>query len=116
MNENRGLLSSGVARVMRNKRYIFWFWLLNLMLAEFATSGFRKAAHAILDHSLNAERLTHGFDLGVLIAMLMRPEFPPMDTIATPGLYFAFLFLLATALFLPGVFLGYSSTYRLPRE
>jgi hypothetical protein len=116
MDENRGLLTSGLARVMRNKRYIFWFWLMNLTLAEFATSGFRKAAHAILDHSLNAERLTHGFDLGVLIAMLMRPEFPPMDTVSTPGLYFAFLFLLATALFLPGIFLGYSSTYRLPRE
>ena len=101
---------------MRNKRYIFWFWLLNLTLAEFATAGFRKAAHAILDHSLIAERLTHGFDLGVLIAMLMRPEFPPTDSLSTPGLYFGFLFFLATAVFLPGVFLGYSSTYRLPRD
>ncbi len=115
MNDQKGILSSGLGRVMRNKRYIFWFWLLNLTLAEFATSGFRKAAHAILDHSLNAERLTHGFDLGVLIGMMMRPEFPPMNVLSTPGLYFGFVFFLATALFLPGVFLGYSSTYRLPR-
>jgi hypothetical protein len=34
----------------------------------------------------------------------------------TPALYFAGLFFLATALFLPGVFQGYASTYRLPRE
>jgi hypothetical protein len=116
MNDQKGILISGLGRVMRNKRYIFWFWLLNLTLAEFATSSFRKAAHAILDHSLNAERLTHGFDLGVLIGMFMRPEFPSMGAMSTPGLYFGFLFFLATALFLPGVFLGYSSTYRLPRD
>ncbi len=116
MNDQKGILSSGLGRVLRNKRYILWFWLLNLTLAEFATSGFRKAAHAILDHSLNAERLTHGFDLGVFIAMMMRPEFPPTTSLSTPGLYFGCLFFLATAVFLPGVFLGYSSTYRLPRE
>lgn len=116
MNDQKGILSSGLGRVMRNKRYIFWFWLLNLTLAEFATSGFRKAAHSILDHSLNAERLTHGFDLGVLIGMLARPEFPTTNSLGVPGLYFGFLFFLATAVFLPGVFLGYSSTYRLPRD
>jgi hypothetical protein len=115
MNDQKGILSSGLGRVLRNKRYIFWFWLLNVGLAYFATSGFRRAAHAILDHSLNAERLTHGFDLGVLIGMLMRPEFPPTQVLSIPGLCFGFVFLLATALFLPGVFLGYSSTYRLPR-
>jgi len=31
-------------------------------------------------------------------------------------MFFAVLFLVATTLFLPGVFLGYASTYRLPRE
>ncbi|HVI80997.1 MAG TPA: hypothetical protein VM715_23175 [Candidatus Acidoferrum sp.] len=116
MNDQKGILSSGLGRVMRNKRYIFWFWLLNLTLAYFATSGFRRAAHAILDHRFYSERLTHGFDLGVFIAMLMRPEFPPTDSLSVPALCFGFLFFLATALFLPGVFLGYSSTYRLPRE
>jgi len=31
-------------------------------------------------------------------------------------MFFAFLFFVATALFLPGVFAGYASTYRLPRD
>ena len=39
-----------------------------------------------------------------------------MSAMALPALYFAFLFFLTTALFLPGVFQGYASTYRLPRE
>ena len=51
MNSNKGLLSSGLGMVMRNKRYILWFWLLNLTLAEFGTAAFRRSAHAILDHS-----------------------------------------------------------------
>jgi hypothetical protein len=33
-----------------------------------------------------------------------------------PAIYFAVLFFVATALFLPGVLQGYASTYRLPRE
>jgi hypothetical protein len=116
MSEKKGLLSSGLGRVLRNKRYIFWFWLLNLTLAEFGTSAFRQSAHAILDHSLGGERLVHGFDVAVMINLFARPEFGPMATVQFPAFYFGVVFLLATALLLPGVFQGYASTYRLPRE
>jgi hypothetical protein len=116
MNENKGLLSSGLGMVLRNKRYILWFWLLNLTLAELGTSAFRKSAHAILDHSLGGDRLVHGFDVAVMLNLFARPEFGSMAAMTTPALYFSFLFLVATALFLPGVFQGYASTYRLPRE
>jgi hypothetical protein len=102
--------------VMRNKRYIFWFWLLNLTLAEFGTAAFRRSAHAILDHSLYADRLVHGFDAGVLFDLLAKPDFGQTNSMAMPAGYFAFLFFLFTAIFLPGVFAGYASTYRLPRE
>jgi hypothetical protein len=116
MSENKSLLSSGLGMVGRNKRYIFWFWLLNLTLAEFGTSAFRKGAHAIMDHSAYSDRLLHGFDLSVMVELFARPEFGPMSAMAAPALYFSILFFLAIALFLPGVFQGYASTYRLPRE
>lgn len=116
MDDNKNLLSAGLARLMRNKRYIVWFWLLNLTLAEFGTASFRKAAHHVLDHSLDAERLTQGFHLGTFVSLLSLPEFPHRNTMTTPALYFGFLFFLFTALFMPGVFAGYASTYRLPRE
>jgi hypothetical protein len=116
MSERKGLLNSGLGMVLRNKRYIFWFWLLNLTLAEFGTSAFRKSAHAILDHSLAGGRLVHGFDVTRMFDLFVRPEFGSMTAMSTPALYFGFLFLLATALFLPGIFQGYASTYRLPRE
>jgi hypothetical protein len=116
MTENKGWLSAGLGMVARNKRYIFWFWMLNLTLAEFGTAAFRRSAHAILDHSLYAGQLVHGFHVAVLGELLTRPEFGPMQSATMPAMYFAVLFFIATALFLPGVFQGYASTYRLPRE
>lgn len=116
MSENKSLLSSGLGMVGRNKRYIFWFWLLNLTLAEFGTSAFRKGAHAIMDHSAHSDRLLHGFDLSVMGELFVKPEFGPMPAMAAPALYFSILFFVVVALFLPGVFQGYAYTYRLPRE
>lgn len=112
----RSLLRGGLSMVGSNKRYIFWFWLLNLTLAEFGTGAFRKSAHAILDHSLLSARLVHGFHLATMFDLFARPEFGQFAAMSTPAMYFAFLFFLATALFLPGVFAGYASTYRLPRD
>jgi len=110
------LLSSGLGKVTHNKRYIVWFWLLNLTLAEFGSAAFRRNAHAILDHTLYAQGLVKGFDAGVFGELLFKPEFGSMASMTAPALYFAFLFFLATALFLPGILSGYASTYRLPRE
>ncbi|HTT22667.1 MAG TPA: hypothetical protein VMG82_27305 [Candidatus Sulfotelmatobacter sp.] len=110
------LLSSGFTKVAQNKRYLFWFWVLNLTLAEFGTAAFRRGTHAILDRSLYADGLVKSFDLGVLIELLSKPEFGTLKSMTYPSLYFGFVFFLATALFLPGIFTGYASTYRLPRE
>lgn len=116
MTENQGLLSGGWSIVLRNKRYIVWFYLLNALLGVFGTVAFVNQAGAILDHSLQADRLVHGFDLGVLTEMFVRPEFGPTNATRMPAMLFALLFLVLTALFLPGVLQGYASTYRLPRE
>lgn len=116
MVDKQGLLSGGYAKVVRNKRYIFWFWLLNLTLAEFGVAAFRQQAHAVLDNSLYSWGLVRGFDLGVFLEMLNRPEFGPTTASTMPTVFFACLFLAFTVLFLPGVFLGYASNYRLPRD
>jgi hypothetical protein len=116
MAENQGLLSSGWSMAGRNKRYIVWFYLLNLLLGLFGTVAFFNQAGTILDHSLLADRLVHGFDFGVYVEMLARPEFGPTAASGWAGVFFAVLFFVATALFLPGVLQGYASTYRLPRE
>ncbi len=116
MSENKSLLSSAWGMVLHNKRYIVWFYGLNVFLGLFGTAAFVNQARPILEHSLQSERLLHGFSLGVLIEMFSRPELGPTMASRAPAMFFALLFLIATALFLPGIFQGYASTYRLPRE
>jgi hypothetical protein len=116
MNEHYGLLSSGLGMLARNKRYIIWFWVLNLVLAEFGVAAFSATAHAMLDHSLAAASLLPRFDLGTFIEMFAQPEFGQAPSMNSPALLSAILFFLATALFLPGVFAGYASRSRLPRD
>src|SRR6266853_307696 len=116
MSNGKGLVSNGLGMVLRNKRYIGWLYLLNVLLALFGTVAFVNQAGTVLDHSLHADRLLHGFDLAALVEMLMRPEFGPTIASRLPAMLFALLFMFSTALFLPGVLQGYASTYRLPRE
>jgi hypothetical protein len=112
----RGLISAGASVLNRNKRYIVWFYLLNLLLAWLGGAAFTAHAQAILDHSLYAEKLLHGFDLAVLLEMINRPEFAPMRSSTAPATGCAILFLLASLLFIPGVLLGYASDHRISRE
>jgi hypothetical protein len=116
MAEHQSLLSSGWSRVMHNKRYIFWFYVLNLALASLGAAAFSNQAHDFLDHSLQSSEMVRGFDIGVVAEMFLQPEFGPVHAATAAGLHFALLFFFLTALFLPGVLLGYASTYRLPRE
>lgn len=116
MSDNKGLLSNSLSMVLRNKRYIVWFYVLNLLLALFGTVAFVNQAGTVLDHSLYADRLLHGFDIAAYVEMTLRPEFGPTIVSRLPAMAFALLFLFSTTLFLPGVLQGYAATYRLPRE
>jgi hypothetical protein len=116
MNENTNLVSMGAGIAARNKRYIVWFYLLNLIFAYFGAAAFSKHAHGILNHSLQADKLLHGFNLGVFVELLARPEFGPLSSSTAPAMLFAVLFLLVSFLFMPGVLLGYASDHRLPRD
>src|SRR5580700_6416925 len=100
MAENQGLLSSGWSMVGRNKRYIVWFYVLNVALALCGTVAFSSQAHEILDHSLQADRLVHGFSVGVFSEMFARPEFGPTSASGGAGVFLAVLFFAFTALFL----------------
>jgi hypothetical protein len=110
------LISASTGILTAGKRYILWFYLLNLAFAWSGAAAFSKSAHGILDHSLYADRLLHGMDLAVLEEMIERPEFGPRRSSEVPALMFGFLFFLASLLFMPGVLLGYSSDHRISAE
>ncbi len=112
---NKNLLSAGLGILRRTKRYLIWFFLLNLTLASMGTAVFRLNAGGVMNNSLYSSKLVNGFDLGAFINLLVRPEMGSMQAMATPAFDFAFIFMLLTMFFLPGVFLGYASDHRLPR-
>jgi hypothetical protein len=116
MTGQTNLISAGASIAGRNKRYVIWFYLLNLALASLGTGAFSAQAHSIFDHSLYADKLLHGFDAAVYVEMLARPEFGPIQASNAPAMMFAVLFFLLTMLFLPGVLLSYSSDHRVPRD
>ena len=116
MTDEGSLISAGRHIVNRHKRYIFWFWLLNLTCAQFGTAAFRNQADNVMDHSLFSDKLLHGFDLPVFVELLSRPETGSLAGSTMPAMYFAILFFLATLLLMPGVLEGYTSEGRLSRE
>ena len=116
MPSKTNLISASTHILSGGKRYILWFYLLNLAFAWSGATTFSKSAHGILDHSLYADRVLHGLDLAVLEEMITRPEFGPRRRSEVPALLFALLFFLASLLFMPGVLLGFSSDHRISSE
>jgi len=116
MSDNTSLVSAGAGISGRNKRYVVWFYLLNLIFAHFGASSFSDQAHGILDHSLYADKLLHGFNIAVLVEMVARPEFGAIPGATHPALMYAVVFFFVSLLFMPGVLLGYASDHGLPRD
>ena len=114
--QGQSLISAGARIASRNKRYVIWFYLLNLVLAWFGAAAFTANAGAILDHSLYSDRLLHGFDLGALAEMLIRPDLGAVRSSTAPEMAGAIVFFLASLIFMPGVLLGYSSDHRISRQ
>jgi hypothetical protein len=110
------LVSAGAGIAGRNKRYVVWFYLMNLAFAHFGATAFNDQAHGILDHSLYADKLLHGFNAAVFLELLARPEFGSLPAVTHPAMMFAVVFFLASVLFMPGVLLGYASDHGLPRD
>src|ERR1700757_2605213 len=98
MNDDKNLISAGLRIVNRYKRYIFWFWVLNLALAWLGSVAFREVASSSMDRSLLADQLLHGFDVPALLELMGRPETGPMLEPTKAAAHLAFVFFFATLL------------------
>ncbi len=67
---------SGASLVWGRQRVLWLIYVVNFVLAYFATRGTNERIAAILDHSLAAGQLVHGFNLGALSSLAMDPESP----------------------------------------
>ncbi len=68
--------AAGAGLVWRWQRIVWWIFMVNLVLAHFATRGLVERANSALGHSLVSQRLVNGFDLSAIIELAAQPDSP----------------------------------------
>lgn len=104
--------AAGARLVWRRQRVLWWIYAVNLVLGLCATGGMVQRAGDILNHSLAAGRLVHGFDISAVSELAMRPDNPVAPGSTT--LFFAFLFAAFMLFATGGVLATYCRDDRLP--
>jgi len=110
-DEQNGLVAAGAALVWRRQRVLWWVFAVNLTLGLLGAAGARSQLQKLLQYSLAGEGLTKGFDFGMFMELINRPEANLMRS-AGSSLLFAGLFPLFM-LFVTG---GILSVYREDRR
>ena len=103
----KGVLAAGARLLLRGWRVLVWAYVVNLLLGIVAVLPLAATISGILDHSLEAERLAKGFDLGAFFGLLMQPEVTMSNFV--PGSFFVSLLYLVFMVFLTG---GLLADYR----
>jgi hypothetical protein len=90
---------AGAATVWRHQRILWLLYSANLLLAFVGIRAVVDRSAEILNHSLAADRLVHGFSLGVYYELKLHPNMPfsasrPM--LLYSGILFALFMLFAT--------------------
>ncbi|HVA18037.1 MAG TPA: hypothetical protein VMV59_10045 [Candidatus Dormibacteraeota bacterium] len=69
----------GAGLVWRRQRVLWWIFAVNFILAFFSIHGVVPRIGNILDHSLAAQRLVNGFDLGAFSELMLQPGISPLS-------------------------------------
>jgi len=108
----KGLLSDGCSRVWRHQRILWWLFVVNLVLGHLSVFGMVSRWAGVLDHSVAADQLYHGFNLGRYIELGMQPGIGFGS--AAPGITaFAIIFFLFMLFVTGGILEAYRSPYKI---
>lgn len=69
-----GTLRAGWRLLWQTQRIVWWVYAVNLILGLFSAAGLTLRLSRLLDHSLAAGRLYHGFDLPTFVELASHPE------------------------------------------
>jgi hypothetical protein len=105
--KNLGAVSAGAKLAWRRQRVFWWVYAVNLLLAVTAAAPLEGRLGAVLDRSLAAQRLVHGFDLATFIALARQPGAPLRAGV--PGSLLSTLVFFVFMLFIAG---GILEVYR----
>jgi hypothetical protein len=105
-------LSDGCSRVWRHQRILWWLFVINLVLGHLSVFAIASRWAGVLDHSLAADQLYHGLNLGRYIELGMQPGVG-FGT-AAPGItVFAIIFFLFMLFVTGGILDAYRSPYKI---
>jgi hypothetical protein len=76
MTTKSGTVGAGAKLVWRRQRVFWWVYAINFLLALAGTLPLLSHAGTVLNHSLAAEPLVHGFNLSTFFALANRPSAP----------------------------------------
>lgn len=103
---------AGAAIVWRHQRVLWLVYFINLLLATVGTRGAVVRTGEILDHSLRADRIVHGFSLGAYYELKLHPNLP--FSASRPMMFYsAILFALFMLFATGGVLTAYFEDRRL---
>jgi len=102
-----GIVRAGAQLLWRRQRLVWCVYAVNFLLALLGTVPVALRLGSVLDHSLAADRLSGGFDVGLLLELLSQPEIALRAQV--PGALFLSLLFFVFMLFLTG---GILEVYR----
>jgi hypothetical protein len=108
----QGSVSRGWNLVWRHSRILGWIFAVNLALGLASTAVPRLEFQKLLDRSLVSDRLVNGFDAGVLIEAIMKPDIN-LGALARGSVSFAYLFFFFMLFIAGGILAAYREDRRL---
>lgn len=114
MKVRGSLLVDSGKRVLTARVHLLVLYLANLMAGWFATFGLSSRIGAATGTNLYSDRLVHGFDLGVFLELINKPEIAPYSQVP-PALVFAGLFVVFQLFLTGGIVTQYLTSERLDR-
>jgi len=110
-DENRGFVAAGAALVWRRQRVLWWVFVVNLVIGLLGAAGARSQLNKLLQYSLAGEGLSKGFDFGMFLELISRPNADLMRSSQS-----SFLFALLFPLFMIFAAGGILAVYRDDRK
>ena len=108
MVERRSILLHGLFLTLRRLPAFLWTYVLNLTLAFLFSISVNRQLASLLDHSLAAQRLSNGFDLGIISEIFLHLHEGPIQNTNTAVSHGSVpLYLILYFLLVPGTLFCY---------
>ena len=86
-----GAFAGGAGLVWRRQKLVWWIFAVNFVLAFIAIHGVIPRVSSVWDHSMGAQRLVNGFDIGALMELSVQPGISPL-AVSAPDMAYSFVF------------------------